>query len=150
MRALAAALLLAACATPSQETTFAWMRGCWAAENVTERWSDRLDGGIGADVEIRHGRCGAHEGVWYGECRLEIEAHPDGGWRYAERTGDDHQTYRLTEQGRQSATFRKELHPLRPRPDWYLTVSVSGDHLRRTERVNGVDRVVFEGTRCAE
>jgi hypothetical protein len=149
MRALAAALLLAACATAAPESDFSWLRGCWTSDNVTERWSSRPDGGAGADVAARNVLCGAREGVWRGECRLEIEPHPEGGWRYASRMRDDEQTYRLVESGPQSATFRKEWHPLRPPPDRYLTISVSGDRLRRVERVSGIERTVFEGTRCA-
>lgn len=106
MRALLMALLLLGCATSaSDQPDFSWVRGCWTSGEVTERWEDRADGGIGADVAIEGVLCGAHDGIWFGACRLEIKPDAKHGWVYSYEMRDDFQGYRLIGWTDRSLTF---------------------------------------------
>jgi len=150
MRALAAALMLAACAASSErEPDFSYLAGCWISDRTIERWTATENGGARAAVEWREGDC-IEDQAGFGSCSITI-AHEADGWRYRRNVTDLQHSYLLKRWSTRSATFRAEGHPYRPPLDQFLTISVDDDgRLRRIEQTDGVDRIVFDARRCAE
>jgi len=147
MRALAVALMLAACATPSPTSPdFSYLAGCWMSERTVEHWTASPDGGARAEVEWRDRDCIADQ-AGFGACEIKIERDA-GVWRYRYSVTDDQQSYRLERWSAESATFQAEGHPLRPQLDQFLTVSVANERFRVVEVTRGVERVRFDGARC--
>lgn len=149
MRALAAALMLTACATPTEDAPdFSYLAGCWISARTIEHWAATPDGGARAAVEWREGDCIADQ-AGFGACLITIEQEADG-WRYRYNVTDLQHSYRLEHWSPRSATFRAEGHPFRPPLDQFLVIRLDGDRrLLVVEVTRGVEQVRFDGERCS-
>ena len=147
MRALASACLLAACATSTDTTSdFSWLEGCWRDSVTRVNWH-RADGGNGwrADVEIETACTNARDA---GNSCLYRIMRDQNVWTFTDEIGDNVQTYALVESRNGHAKFQTMGHPLRPRPEIFLTIALEDGRYSMIETGGVVPIVWMDAERC--
>lgn len=144
MRAVAAALTLASCATASTSAPdFSWIEGCWR-DSVTRAVWEHVDGEWRADVDIET-VCSA--GGRRSSCIYSI-SQEQGVWTFSDEITDNVQTYSLVEFENGRAKFRALGHSLRAQPRIFLTIAVENDQYSMIETGGVVPVVWMDAERC--